>query len=393
MLAKVDVLMPSKSLYEVQHHFAQKLFEAFVRAGLSCRLLEGDDRYLVPIHSPPDFTIGFNGGLQVEEGQMLADIVRIPHVACLIDPPFRFLNLISSPYTIITCDDRFCCDFVHALNCPNVVFLPHAVEPELAPNPDLPRIYEVAMLATFIDCEKRRLAWRTSFPPDICQAMEEAIEASLGDDTTPFILAVQQALHPLLHTASGALAIPSEMYYRIYAEVEIYIKGRDRLDLLAALPECQVHIFGSSIDERGWQEHFKGHPHIIVHPAVSYEQALQVMQQSKIVLNSCIKNKTGAHERIFSAAACGAVCVTNENEFLKAYFQGGQDMLFYRRQELEKLAPAITRLLEDEPHRAAVAQKGRDIVMSHHTWDHRVRHLLNTIPPMIKRMRLLHTGL
>ena len=44
MVFKIDVLMPSTSQYEVLHHFARKLYEAFVRQGAICRLLSGDER-------------------------------------------------------------------------------------------------------------------------------------------------------------------------------------------------------------------------------------------------------------------------------------------------------------------------------------------------------------
>jgi len=217
--------------------------------------------------------------------------------------------------------------------------------------------------------------------------MENAVALTLGDDTTSFLLAVQQALHPLLWNKAGALAIQPEIYYQIFAEIELYIKGRDRIDLIEALPECQIHLFGSSVDTIGWAEHFGRRPNITVHPAVPYAQALEVMKQSKLVLSSCIKNKAGAHERIFTAAACGAVCVTNENEYLNEQFSNGHEMLFYSRDKLDKLQPAVQDLLKNETQRLAMAEKGRNAVMSHHTWDHRVMHLIDAITPMIQSIK------
>lgn len=380
--------MPSNSLYEVQHHFARKLYEAFVRTGIKCRLLEGDDRYLIPAQSPPDFTIGFNGGLQVEAGVFLADLIRVPHVACLIDPPFRFLSLTSSPYTIIACDDRFSCDMVRAFEFPNVVFMPHAVEADLKlPYPEQKRPYEITMLATFIDCENKRRSWKSMFSDEIYHAMEKALEDTLGDDTTSFLVAVPRALHPLLWTKKGTLAINPETYYKIFSEIELYIKGRDRIDLIESLPDLPIDLFGSSVDTIGWADYFKNRPNIRVHSPVPYEQVLEIMKQSKIVLNSCIKNKAGAHERIFSAAACGAVCVTNENEYLKEQFSNGTEMIFYSRNKFECLQPIVQSLLENETQRLTIAAQGRQAVMTNHTWDNRVAHLLKTIPPMIEYIR------
>jgi glycosyltransferase involved in cell wall biosynthesis len=206
--------------------------------------------------------------------------------------------------------------------------------------------------------------------------MEEAIAITLGDDTTSFLVAVQQALHPLLWNKSGSLAIKPEMYYQVFSEVEIYIKGKDRIDLIESLPDCQIDIFGSSIDGLGWTDYFQNRSNITVHPPVPYTEALEIMKQSKIVLNSCI-----------TAAACGAVCVTNRNNYLTEQFVDEEEMIFYSRKDLSKLQPAVKKLLNDENRRLTVAKKGREVVMAHHTWDHRVRDLLKALPPILEKLQ------
>ena len=69
-----------------------------------------------------------------------------------------------------------------------------------------------------------------------------------------------------------------------------------------------------------WKKYFEKQSNIIVHDAVPYAESLEIMKQSKIVLNSSIKNKFGAHERIFAGLASGALVLTNENIYLKEYF-------------------------------------------------------------------------
>ena len=65
------------------------------------------------------------------------------------------------------------------------------------------------------------------------------------------------------------------------------------------------------------------------------------MRTSKIVLNSSIKNKSGAHERIFAALASGAIVATSENEYLKETFQEQQGILFYKNAEIGKINEVI----------------------------------------------------
>lgn len=355
--------MPTTSQYHVLHHFARKLYEAFVRAGMKCRLLEGDDRILSTMRSKPDFTIGFNGALKMEDNSLFCDYVKVPHVACLVDPPYRFLNITKSPYVSITCDDQLCCRMLEEMDFDRTFFMPHAVEKDLAPDRKAKRVYDVALLATCIDFEGRRKKWRKEYPKAIFELMEEAVEVTLSDDDTSFITVLRQKLSPW-------------EYQKIYEEVELYIKGKDRFDLIKAIKGHQVHVFGGSVDNIGWGELLKRQKNVVVHQAIDYEQALDIMKRSKVVLNSSIKNKLGAHERIFSASACGAVVATNDNAFIRKNFKHGKEMLLFKCGGYEVLDGEINELLKDGDRWAEVAFAGRKKVMKHHTWDNRVADLL-----------------
>lgn len=385
MLKKIDVLLPDGSLYDVLCHFTRKLFEALVRAGFSCRLLEGNNRFLTPLESPPDCTICFNGALRVDDGKLFCDLIHLPHISCLVDPPFYFPGLTSSRYVVTTCDDRSGCEYLHGLHYPNAFFMPHAVERELAPDPNAQRIYDVVMLSTFVDYEKRRAEWKDRFPAPICRGMEEAAEIALQDEAISFPAALKQALAHCLDFQSPAER-DSPLYQTIFSEVERYIKGRDKIELLDAIQDTPVHVFGSSIDKQGWAQHCAGRPNVTVHSGVSYSDALKIMQKSKIILNSSIKNKYGAHERIFSGSACGAVVATNDNPYLREHFAANEEIILYRRSAFDQAAASIKALLSDEERRKEVAERARQKVLANHTWDHRIAQLFKDITPTIERM-------
>lgn len=385
MLKKIDVLLPDASLYDVAFHFTRKLFEALERAGFICRLLEGNNRFLIPLDSPPDCTICFNGALKIDDGRLFCELIRIPHITFLLDPPFHFNGLTSSHYVVAGCDDRSGCEYLRDLKFPNAFFMPHAVEKGIETDPQVKRIYDVVMLATFVDCEKRRTAWKTKFPEHIRKGMEEAAAITLQDEESSFLDALKYALSPHLDWQDRS-KMDSSFYRTIFSEVEHYIKGRDKLDLLDAVRDSQVHVFGSSIDEQGWKNYCSGRANVTVHPGVSYLEALKIMQQSKIVLNSCIKNKYGAHERIFSGSASGAALVTNDNVFLRENFVAGEEMVLYRRSSFNEVNGMIRRLLSDEAQRKEMAEKARQKVIARHTWDHRIARIIPEITPMIEQM-------
>lgn len=364
-MVSIDVLLPSTSQYNVLNHFTLKLYEAFIRQGTKCRLLSGDERIYATLSNPPDFTIGFNGALKMEDGTFFCDHINVPHVSCLVDPPFRFLELIKSPNIIISCDDQEGCALLKARGFDRAIFMPHAVEPELAPDSTVDRIYEISFLGTCIDPTKQKEQWGKKFSAKTLHFMEEAASVCLENNKISFMTVLLKYFDPAKDQ-------------QVFEAVEIYVKGVDRLKLLHSFPDCQIHVFGAGLEGEEWKKILKNEVNFIVHSPVSYLQALEIMKQSKIVLNSSIKNKRGAHERVFTAAACGAVVITNDNSWMREQFRDEKELILYNNQDLTKCSKLVKSLLENEDKRRSIAEEGRKHVMAGHTWDHRVRHLLTS---------------
>jgi spore maturation protein CgeB len=103
------------------------------------------------------------------------------------------------------------------------------------------------------------------------------------------------------------------------------------------------------------------------------------MKQSKVVLNSSIKNKEGAHERIFAGLACGAAVVTNENAYMKEQFNEGEGLIFYKAFQQEVVNTQVDAYLSHENDRQDAVKRGQLKVMQAHTWDQRVELLMGGI--------------
>lgn len=364
---KIDVLLPDRSTYDVLHHFCKKIFESLQRAGYSCRLLGGTDRYTESLRSPPDYTLGFNGALKIDDGKFFCEHINVPHIACLVDPPYRFMNLGTSPLITATSDDEYCAaHFSHIIK--NLTFMPQAVERELAMANDEEKIYDIVMLATYIDCERRKSEWKQMFPENVYQGMLKAVDITLNDETTSFITALEHFLNININET-----VDWAMYEKMCSEVELYLKGRDKLDLLDHI-DTEVHIFGTSIDRMTWKEAYKDRPNIIVHPEVPFLEALEIMKRTKILLNSNIKNKHGAHERVFSGLAAGAIVATNDNPYMQSCFTS-DEILLYRRSAYQALNERIHDLLKHEPRRREMSALAKAKVLANHTWDERIKSL------------------
>jgi spore maturation protein CgeB len=156
----------------------------------------------------------------------------------------------------------------------------------------------------------------------------------------------------------------------------MYIRGKDRFDLISAI-DHPIHIIGSGSEI--WRKYLpKTHSHII-HAAVSYEEALNVMKQAKIVLNSCAWIKNGTHERILAAIASGAAVITSENIYMRENFVHEKDILFYQHRDLLAVNSLIAKALIDHSWRLKIVENGRHNIAENHTWDVRAITLINEL--------------
>lgn len=374
---KVDCLLPSRSQYDVLHHFIRKLYEAFVRQGLICRLLGDEDRYAVPAEDPPHFTIGFNGALPGKRTGFACDELHIPHVSLLVDPPYHYTSLISSPYMIITCDDRSGCSMLKSWGFERTFFLPHAVEAELCTALEKEKVFDVALLATFFDIHKCKTEWMKVYPLELCKIMEESAETAL---TAPYSFI--DVFQKLVQT-SGKFA--NIHLGKVLSQVEKYLKGRDRILLAESISDAPLHIFGSALDLVGWKAYFGNRKsNVHVHGGITFESALNVMQQAKVVLNPSIKNKDGAHERFFTGTACGALVLTSESHYLREQFLEHQEIEYYRHGH----PVAINSYLSDDHARTAVVKRARDKIAVFHTWDSRAKEIMEHVPALIEQIKM-----
>jgi spore maturation protein CgeB len=373
MMNKIDVLMAPFSQHNVLKHFTRKLYEALKRTKISCRLLSAAEWKPLAVSDPPDLTIAFNGGPADLNHIMWCDKYRIPHVSCIVDSlAYSFLDL-GNKYLIMACDDRYSCDFLKSINFQRTLFFPHAVERDLEPGAESERIYDVVMLGEIaMDPLTRIESWKAKYTPRICLAMESAITITFSDPETSYM----EAFKTLNNTLSENISI--DELTGILVELEHYIKERDKIELIQSIKDAKLHIFGNS--NSLFRKILGNQSNIIFHEAVPYEQALEIMKRSKILLSSNTKNKNGAHERIFTGLACGALVITHDNKFLRETFVDDQTILFYQNTQMDRINDRMNKILANSSVRKQMMERGRQVVMQHHTWDHRVATLLHDLP-------------
>jgi len=391
-ISRIDLFVPPKGQYGVLHHFTKQLAAGLTHHGVRCRLLEAQKNepgaFVDTILSdPPQCTLSFNGLLPDAGGHFFCDLIHIPHVAFLIDPPTCFLSLTKSAYTIISCADRYWLDFFQTSQFPHVLFVPHGVDKTLLAPPEQKRLFEVLMLSSFNDYEGIYHSWKKSYGAHFSKSLEEAAETALTDKNYSFLNALIQAIDQQSKHRDGL--DPSKLdVISLLDQFETYIKAKDRLHLIQGITEARIDIFGSSgSPHKNWKSYFKNQPNVTAHDSIPFDQACAYMQESKIVLNSCPTIKYGAHERVLAGLACGALVVANDNVYQENRFGKHAGILHYRYGHFAEINAQINRYLADEPLRQKEVKKGQKILLKEHTWDSRAAQLLEELPAILENIR------
>lgn len=106
---------------------------------------------------------------------------------------------------------------------------------------------------------------------------------------------------------------------------------------------------------------------VVLSEEMHYEEVVEKIADSKMVLNIVPGFVDGGHERVAMAALNGAVCLTDENRFIKELFETPQGAIIYDRKKPEDLAQRIKWLLDHPNAAEQIAQTGQRAAEEHLT--------------------------
>lgn len=166
--------------------------------------------------------------------------------------------------------------------------------------------------------------------------------------------------------------IPSFMQKLII--IDTYLRNYRRHECIRTLAESgiKVNVYGT-----GW-ENFdcKAKENIIVGPPVGYLESLDIMADSKIVLNMMPEFKRGTHDRVVCAMCNGAVALTDPSTYYETEFTDGEDIVFYDMANLEELPRIVNDILSDEEKAGSIALNGQKKALLDHTWKNSADELI-----------------
>ena len=137
----------------------------------------------------------------------------------------------------------------------------------------------------------------------------------------------------------------------------------------------QVAVFGGGWDQCDWADN----PNLLYGGKVLAPQVLELMNHSKIVLNTMTWYKNGIHDRIINGMLAKAAVVTDMSAYLEEELSNaGYPFLepFYLTR-MGELPEKVGNLLENKMYLEELAQRGYAYAKKNHTWAQRGRYLLD----------------
>lgn len=297
---------------------------------------------------------------RLENGLYVFDLLNAPIFDILMDHPYWTTGLDNLPAnTVICCLDRNHVNWlvdVCKYNHP-VVFLPHAgVLPD---NNDKP-IAERNIDILYVGSLKKA--------PNSNGPHTEYIMDELKRNPA-------KTLEEVLAELSGTENL-QEMAKQ-YWPCDININTHFRYEAVRLLVEAgyDVQVYGG-----GWEL-----PELLKYPnyhfggCITAMECVQLMTDSKIVLNSMPWFKDGNHDRIINAMLSKAVCVTDTSKYLEESFEDDCDLKYFHLEEIEKLPKIVGELLQDTVKMQNIADAGYEKAIAAHTYASRAKWLLGLL--------------
>ena len=376
------------NLYNSKREFAAALAKSLERVGLETKTIDIQDFELSKdeitsiYRFDPSFICTFNKMMPLEDGSFIWDALQLPSVTFLLDPAIHYLHLTNSPYSVLGYCDRYDDEVIAASGLKTHFFFPQAVEKKVAEAElETERPYDVVLMGTCYDHERVRAAWENQYPASVGKVIEAVVERTLAEPRSSFVHILPEEWR------KGGIDPGTVDFLTISSYIDYYLRGYDRIELLKSIKDAEVHVFGDLYwsdgqDLKGWSDYLSGMANVTVHDPLPYSQTFEVLQKSKICLNSTPFFKNGSHERLFAGLSSGCTVLTSENLFPREVFGEDKGVEYYRFDERGHVNDLINEILSDEPSRMEKVSIGKEIVRLEHTWDNRAELLLQTMPDM-----------
>lgn len=394
-----------QGVYDTIDLFIEAFSHAFRQAGCICHVIDIREKEdaessikRLAEEGSLDGVITFNNigySLSFSEGKNIWEEKQIPFFNILMDHPFHYAYpLEHAPSTsVIFCTDRnhadFMCRFYPHLK--QIDFMPHAgMEANIAEHAQAGRCHLCLNgSASHPAMEERPID--VLYAGGLSKYVAEGLVPDLGSirefDAFELTREVLSELirHPEKTTETAIeeylLSIgkqyPDQELNRWITElrfIDSYAVSFYREQAVRLLVEngIQTTVFGGGWDQCEWAEN----PNLVYGGKVLAPQILELMNHSKIVLNTMTWYKNGIHDRIINGMLAKSAVVTDDSDYLnESFFTETQTLSSFRLPQIQSLPDQVRGLLEHPGKMTEIAENGYQFAKAHHTWQQRAQYL------------------
>ena len=191
---------------------------------------------------------------------------------------------------------------------------------------------------------------------------------------------VRHAFDPDLHRPTSPTPSDIERYGCDVSFIGTWSPKKERMlrELHARLPNVRMRIWGAqwtaSNRRRGLETVVQGRP-------VEGEEYVRAIAASKINLCILSEPRVGSSagdqvtSRTFHIPACGGFMLHERTAELREVLREPHEVACFAG--VDELIAQVEHYLADDAQRASIASRGRERVESAHSWDHRIREILD----------------
>lgn len=299
----------------------------------------------------PDITLSFSD-IHLEQNS-LGTFWSVPHVSLLLDPLLYSLHQCVSENCYVTVIDKIEVDFLEQQKR-KTLFFPHAVDRDFAYEPEEEKTRELVFFGTLIEPALLEKRWRDFFSSRQVKELKNIAEEYYS---SPY------SLLEILQKEE----VPTDLWPTYHFEVDQYTRMKERVELLQECQDLSLSIWGTGPFK-------KFCPRAQVFPPCSFTETMKFMKQAKVLLNSSIRFKHGAHERIYFGMAAKAVVVTGSYPYISTQFEEGKEFIGFYPHKLKGLSDRIREFL-DSTEKKEMVQSAWTKVVNRDTFDQRALEL------------------
>jgi glycosyltransferase involved in cell wall biosynthesis len=310
----------------------------------------------------------------------LLNSTKIPVFGHIVDHPvyhdFR-LSSVNGDNITLGCIDKSHVEYVKKYypNIENVVYLPHGgfkAETIIS--------YENRTIDLFFPCsysDPNEIMIQINNLPSVYSNMCKLFIQNMLDDP---MLTLQDSLYFYLEKINFDYEIDDfKEIMNIVKIVDLYVRAITREKCIQCLLENNITVTVSGNGWSNFKTDYKDNLIILDSTGMDFTDVLNIMGNSKMVLNHISTHQHGTHERIFSSMICGAISLTHDFPIVNEEFTNNKDIVLFRDDQLQSLVDTIKYLINHESKAKEIAKQGYLIAKEHHTWLNNVDEILKVM--------------